>query len=68
MITFQLDQCLDSKRFARGCAAEALCLTAGRDGVIQQYLVLQDDLILSLADGRLHHHVASLTAAAFLRQ
>lgn len=27
MITFQLDQCLDSKRFARDCAAEGLCRT-----------------------------------------
>jgi hypothetical protein len=28
MTTFQLDQCLDSKRFARDCAAEGLCQTA----------------------------------------
>ena len=27
MITFQLDQCLDSKRFARDCLAEGLCRT-----------------------------------------
>lgn len=27
MIAFQLDQCLDSKRFARDCAVEALCQT-----------------------------------------
>ena len=27
MTTFQLDQCLDSKRFARECAAEGLCQT-----------------------------------------
>ena len=25
MIAFQLDQCLDSKRFARDCAVEGLC-------------------------------------------
>ena len=28
MTAFQLDQCLDSKRFARDCAAQALCHTA----------------------------------------
>jgi hypothetical protein len=27
MTTFQLDQCLDSKRFARDCAAEGRCRT-----------------------------------------
>jgi hypothetical protein len=27
MITFQLDQCLNSRRFARDCAAESLCKT-----------------------------------------
>ena len=28
MRTFQLDQCLDSKRFARECTAQGLCRTA----------------------------------------
>jgi hypothetical protein len=70
MTTFQLDQCLDSKRFARDCAAQALCHTArlppslrdANDPEILRALMVTPSPLVTFDRALPHEHTASIPA------
>jgi hypothetical protein len=70
MTTFQLDQCLDSKRFARDCAAQGLCQTArlspslrdADDPELLRALMVSPRPLVTFDRTLPHEHTASIPA------
>lgn len=68
MIAFQLDQCLDSKRFARTCAAEGQCQTIrlppslrdADDPALLGGLMAQPNPLITFDRALPHDHTASI--------
>lgn len=71
MTSFQLDQCLDSKRFVRDCAAEGLCrvlrlpadLRDAKDPDLLQGLMAADNPLLTFDRALPHDHTPSIPRA-----
>ena len=70
MTPFQLDQCLDSKRFARDCAAQGLCHTArlppylrnADDPELLRALMVAPSPLVTFDRALPHDHTASIPA------
>lgn len=68
MTSFQLDQCLDSKRFVRGCAVEGLCrvlrlpsdLRDAEDPELLQSLMATENPLLTFDRTLPHDHTSAI--------